>query len=316
MSDTLISVKNLYRYYGALCAVRDVSFDIRRGEVLGFLGPNGAGKSTTMQIIAGTLAPSSGEISIAGHDLFEDAVAAKAALGYLPEQPPLYRDLTVREYLYFCAGLHNIPRAAQSSALARVIEQCGLGEVQNRLIGNISKGYQQRVGIAQAIIHSPAVVILDEPTVGLDPLQIREIRALIRALGAQHSVLLSTHILSEVQAVCNHVQIIRKGELVLADTIDGLQQRMHAGSLYVGLRRPPPEDKELLSLPGALRVERLDNFYVRLYHAAGDNPGEALAARAAANDWGLFELSPEKRSLEQVFVELAGTPSETSKEAA
>jgi ABC-2 type transport system ATP-binding protein len=303
----MISVKNLYRYYGTLCAVRDVSFDMHPGEVLGFLGPNGAGKSTTMHIIAGALAPSSGEITLNGYDLLEHPIEAKAALGYLPEHPPLYRDLSVREYLRFCAGLHGIKRQQQTQALARVTELCGLGDVLYRLIGNLSKGYQQRVGIAQALIHSPSVVILDEPTVGLDPIQIREIRALIRRLGEQHSVILSTHILSEVQAVCNHVQIIRKGELVLADTIDGLQQRMQAGSLYVGLRHPPSSDDILCTLPGVVRLERLEGGYLRLFHAIEHNPAEALAQHAATHQWGLFELTPEKRSLEHIFIELAGS---------
>ena len=305
MPEVLISVANLYRYYGNLCAVRDVSFELPRGTVLGFLGPNGAGKSTTMQIISGTLAPSAGEIRVAGHDLLDEPVSAKAAIGYLPEQPPLYRDLTVFEFIQFCARLHRIPRAGIMPALTRVTEQCGLGEVQHRLIGNLSKGYRQRVGIAQAIIHRPEVVILDEPTVGLDPIQMGEIRDLIRALGEEHSVILSTHILPEVQAVCNHVQIIRRGELVLDDSIDGLARRMHGSSLYLGLRRPPAAEA-LLRVPGVSEVEELADGYRRVRYEAAESPAEALVEQAVAENWGLFELTPEKRSLEQVFLELAG----------
>ena len=222
----LVEVKNLTRFYGTLQAVKDVSFTIRKGEVLGFLGPNGAGKTTTMQIISGNLAPSGGSVTIAGHDLLDDPRAAKSQIGYLPEQPPLYRELTVDEYLDYCAALNRLPRAQRRRARETAKERCGLQDTGRRLIGNLSKGFQQRVGIAQAIIHLPPVVILDEPTVGLDPIQIREIRALIRELGREHGVILSTHILPEVQTTCDHVQIINKGELVLNESIEGLEHHM------------------------------------------------------------------------------------------
>ncbi len=237
--DNLISVEHLYRYYGTTCAVRDVNFELRKGQVLGFLGPNGAGKSTTMQILSGNLAPSAGRVMINGIDLLDQPKRAKAELGYLPEQPPLYRELTVDEYLWFCARLNRIPGKGRSAAVATAKQRCGLADVGGRLIGNLSKGYQQRVGIAQAIIHTPKVVILDEPTVGLDPIQIREIRNLIRELGKEHGIILSTHILPEVQAVCTHVQIIHQGTLVFADSIAGLDARMRGSHLRVGLRQPP-----------------------------------------------------------------------------
>ena len=194
-SDLLISVNNLYRQYGSLDAVHDVSFELQRGEVLGFLGPNGAGKSTTMQIITGNLAPSSGQIKICGIDLLDAPRQAKARIGYLPERPPLYRELSVDEYLVFCTQINRIPRQQRQAALERAKHRCGLEQAGRRLINNLSKGYQQRVGIAQAIIHSPDIVVLDEPTVGLDPIQIREIRHLIRELASEHAVILSTHIL-------------------------------------------------------------------------------------------------------------------------
>jgi ABC-2 type transport system ATP-binding protein len=303
-SDTLIAVKNLSRYYGQFCALREVSFEVKRGQVLGFLGPNGAGKTTTMQLITGTLAPSAGEISVAGFDLLEQPLSAKAALGYLPEHPPLYREMLVSEYLRFCAQLHRLPRAAINKAVQQAVDRCGLGDVFSRLIGNLSKGYQQRIGIAQAIIHNPEVVILDEPTVGLDPIQIREIRNLIRELGKDHSVILSTHILPEVQAVCNHVQIIKNGSLVLNDTIDGLLAQMQSNCLQIGLRRMPKDLQGFMQLPAVETVEQIDTQYLRIRHGQTLNPAEAIAEYAVTHGLGLFELRAEQRSLEQIFVEL------------
>jgi len=302
-SETLIAVKNLSRYYGANCAVNDISFEVKRGQVLGFLGPNGAGKTTTMQMITGTLAPTHGQITVAGYDMLDQPLQAKMALGYLPEQPPLYRDMQVDEFLTFCAKLHQIPRGEVDAAVDRALELCGLGHVNGRLIGNLSKGYQQRVGIAQAIIHIPAIVILDEPTVGLDPIQIREIRELIRELGREHSVILSTHILPEVQMVCDHVQIINRGRLILNDTIDGLFSQMQTTSLLVGLRRPPAPEI-LQQLAGIEQLEIVDETHIRIEHSAENNPAEMLVEQSVAGNWGLFELTPEKRSLEQVFVDL------------
>ena len=195
MTETLIQVENLSRYYQNHRAINQLSFTLKAGEVLGFLGPNGAGKSTTMQVISGNLAPCEGQVKIAGHDIIDSPREAKGQLGYLPEHPPLYRDASVDEYLKYCAQLRRVKRAGIAQALLQAKQNCGLNEVGNRLIGNLSKGYQQRVGIAQAIIHNPPVVILDEPTVGLDPIQIREIRSLIKNLGKERSVILSTHIL-------------------------------------------------------------------------------------------------------------------------
>lgn len=311
--DTLLCVRHLTRTFGTLRAVDDVSFDLRRGEVVGLLGPNGAGKSTTLQMVTGNLAPNVGAITIDGNDLLADPQAAKAALGYLPEQPPLYRELTVDEFLRYCARLHRIPRGRVAQALALAKERCGLAEVGRRLIGNLSKGYQQRVGIAQAIIHAPPLVVLDEPTVGLDPIQIREIRRLIRELGGEHTVILSTHILPEVQTTCDRVQIINRGTLVLCDTIDGLHRRMRTSSLRLALRRPPPP-AELAAVPGVVAVEPLDGERLRLAHAPEQNPAEELVRRAVAGDWGLYELVPEQRTLEDIFVDI--TTAEPDAEAA
>ncbi len=302
--EALIRVEGLTRRFGAHTAVDGVDFEVRRGEVLGFLGPNGAGKTTTMRMITGNLAPSAGRITINGLDILDRPKAAKAAIGYLPEQPPLYRELTVDEYLRFCARLNRIPRGRVAHAVASAKERCGLGEVGRRLIGNLSKGYQQRVGIAQAIIHSPAVVVLDEPTVGLDPIQIREIRHLIRELGGEHSVILSTHILPEVQAVCDRVQIINRGRLVMSDSIEALTCRSDTGHLLLRLARPPGAGKIHAHIAGVAAVEECGDGAFRL-HLAGDGvTAEQVAQIAVAQGWGLRELTPERRSLEQIFVDI------------
>ena len=303
-TDSLIRVEHLYRYYGPLRAVDDISFEVRRGEVLGFLGPNGAGKSTTMQIISGNLAPSAGRVIVNGADILDEPRRAKAELGYLPDQPPLYREMTVDEYLWYCARINRIPRGERRSAIERVKERCGLGSAGARVIGNLSKGYQQRVGIAQAIVHAPAVVVLDEPTVGLDPIQIREIRTLIRELGGDHAVILSTHILPEVQAVCDRVQVIHRGRLVFADTIEGLQRNMLMPWLLLAMHEPPAAGT-LAAMADVVAVEDLGGGRVRVQYRpeATDFP-ERLVAEAVARGWRLHEITHERRSLEEVFVDL------------
>ena len=221
---SLIQAKNLHYYYGNHHAVNNINITLYQGEVLGLLGKNGAGKSTTMQLLTGNIVPSDGSIEINNISLLNQSIAAKYHIGYLPETPPLYKDMRVLEYLRYCALLHNIPKAELKDALDKVLQRCGLEAVQQRLIANLSKGYQQRVGIAQAIIHQPVVIILDEPTVGLDPIQIQEIRALIKELAKNHSVMLSTHILQEVEAVCDRVHIINQGETVFVDKLDVLKK--------------------------------------------------------------------------------------------
>lgn len=301
--DSLISVENLYRYYGELCAVQDLCFEVRRGEVLGFLGPNGAGKSTTMRIIGGNLAPSAGRVLINGIDILDRPMAAKAELGYLPEQPPLYRDLTVDEYLSYCARINRISRPQMRAAINSAKERCGLTEVGRRLIANLSKGYQQRVGIAQAIIHSPSVVLLDEPTVGLDPIQIREIRSLVREVANEHSVVLSTHILPEVQSVCDRVQIINRGQLVLSESIEQMRDKLQATTLVVALRSTPPL-ADIEAIDGVASVEAVNEGRLRIGYSPDNDPSDRLVEQAVANDWGLYELTPERMTLEQVFVEI------------
>ena len=311
--DILVEVEHLSRYYGDLRAVDDVSFTIRPGEILGFLGPNGAGKTTTMQILSGNLAPSSGRVRIGGHDLQAEPRAAKRLLGYLPELPPLYRDLTVDEYLDYCAALHGVPRRERRAAREAAKAKCALTDVGRRLIGNLSKGYQQRVGLAQAIIHMPALVILDEPTAGLDPIQIREIRTLIRELGKDHGIILSTHILPEVQAICDRVQILHRGRLVLSDTIDALERHLKSSALLVAFRQAPPP-AALEALAGVQQVEAAGHGRFRIVHAGDDGLNDTIVAQACERGWGLYEIAPERASLEQIFVEL--TVGETPPQAA
>jgi len=299
-SQVLISVNNLVRYYGDYCAVDNISFELAAGDILGFLGPNGAGKSTTMQMLSGNLAPTEGEIHINGIDLLDKPGAAKTALGYLPEIPPLYKEMSVDEYLRYCAVLRRIKKVDIKDAMALAKQRCGLADVGKRLIGNLSKGFQQRVGIAQAILHSPQVIILDEPTVGLDPIQIREIRELITELGQSHGIILSTHILPEVASVCNRVQIINQGRLVYASDMKGLLEQQTTGKYEISLGKPPSVD-EIRATDLIDQVEQLDTnrFIVNISTTADE-----LARIAVNNDWGLSKLVAHEHSLEQIFVNL------------
>jgi ABC-2 type transport system ATP-binding protein len=303
MTTLTVEANNLTRIYGGREAVGDVSFTLSKGEVLGFLGPNGAGKSTTMKMLTGNLAPSKGSVKICGVDMIENPRDAKALIGYLPETPPLYREFTVDEYLSVAARLHGVSGKHIKAAVQRAKERCGLTEMSKRLIENLSKGYQQRVGIAQAIIHNPMVVILDEPTVGLDPIQIRDIRALIKELGGEHSVILSTHILPEVEMVCDHVQIIDKGKLVFNGSIDVLKQQRHGNKLLVGLNTPPAQ-ADLLKIAGVEGVELLNNGLLRVSYKPGQAPTEAIVQAAVKKGWGLHQINPDQTSLEDVFVQL------------
>ena len=310
--ETLVECRALGRDYGSQTAVDDVSFSLSRGEVLAFLGPNGAGKSSTMNMLTGCLAPSRGEIRVAGIDLLESPRDAKAHIGYLPEHPPLYPELTVNEYLAFAARLRGLRRHAVKEAVNRARERCGLQAHGKRLIGHLSRGYQQRVGIAQAIIHDPALVILDEPTVGLDPIQVREIRALIRELGQEHGVILSTHILPEVSATCSRVQIIFRGRLVYEDDMATLN---NGGSRQLRITLLQPGDsKALLALPGVESVEELSDRDFRLHHAGSEDLAPAVAELAFNKGWGLTRLEPEQASLEQIFVSLTSGEVDADKE--
>lgn len=302
MSTPLIQVDQLSRKYAQNFAVNNISFSLNKGEVLGFLGPNGAGKSTTMQMLTGNIASSSGSIRIMGFDIVEQASDCKRLIGYSPETPPVYKDLTVDEYLLYCAQLHLVNRAQITSYLDDAKQQCGLAEVSNRLIGNLSKGYQQRVGIAQAIIHKPKIIILDEPTVGLDPIQIVEIRNLIKQLGRECGVILSTHILPEVQETCDRVQIIKNGQLIFHASIDELKNKQQTSSFILGCSQLPDMDK-IMCHESITDIQPIDQQRVLIQYQ-GKNPASALAKKAVQNLWGLFELSPQKTSLEDIFVQL------------
>ncbi len=304
LDNTLVSVNNLSRYYGEHIAVNRISFELATGDILGFLGPNGAGKSTTMQMLSGNLAPSAGEIIINGIDLLEQPKAAKQSLGYLPDVPPLYNEMTVEEYLHFCAKIHRLKKTAAKHCVRQAIDACGLGTVKQRLIGNLSKGYQQRTGIAQAILHSPPVIILDEPTVGLDPIQVIEIRKLIKQLGQSHGIILCSHILPEVQAVCNRVQIIHQGSLVYNADMQSLIQQQDSGWFEVSLKHAP-DIETLLAWPELTALEKTGacNYLLQSPLAA-----EILCEKLVQQAWGLASFCPHRQTLEQKFIELTLNP--------
>lgn len=302
-SPYTIEATGLTRLYGGRAAVNDVSFNLSKGEVLGFLGPNGAGKSTTMKMLTGNLAPSAGSVKICGIDMMEKPKEAKALLGYLPEMRPLYKELTVDEYLKIAARLHLVPSDQINAAVTRAKERCGLMHMSKRLIDNLSNGYQQRVGIAQAIIHNPMVVILDEPTVGLDPIQIRDIRALIREIGQEHSVIISTHILPEVEMVCDNVQIIDQGALVFNGSIDILKQQRMGNKLLVGFTAKP-EIAAISAIDGVEQVQLLDDGMFRVQFDIAHSPASKIVQAAVENEWGLYQIGPDQTSLEDVFVQL------------
>lgn len=299
----LIEAENLYRYYNGHCAVADVSLTLDKGQVIGFLGPNGAGKTTTMQMLCGLLAPSSGAVSINGFDLLERPRQAKRHLGYLPDVPPLYKDLTVTEFLTYCAKLHGLFNDSIGQARVRAMDRCGLNEHSDRLIGHLSKGFQQRVGIAQAILHNPDVIVLDEPTVGLDPIQIREIRSLIRELGQDHGVILSTHILTEVQESCTHVQIIHQGRLILHETIAGLNRHMDISCLEV-VTDKSVDEALLVSISGVHSIEVIAANRIRIHHNSASDPAAQVAELLISRGYRLEELRPVKQSMEDIFIAL------------
>ena len=298
--DALLEASGLARYFGGREAIRDVSLRVVRGEVLGLLGLNGAGKTTTLRMLCGTLAPSAGAIRLNGIDLLEEPLAAKRHLGYLPEIPPLHADTSVREYLRYAAVLRRVPRASRRAAVERALDSTGLGDVAGRTIRNLSKGYQQRVGIAQAIVHEPALIVLDEPTAGLDPRQVQGIRELIQRLRRDRAVVFSSHILGEVQALCHRVVILHRGRQVYQGLPQGDTE--HGLTAYRLRFRSPPPLELIGQLPGIDVRERLESGYrveIRL-----DSALDALLAHSVKEGWGLQELTPQRPTLEQVFLEL------------
>lgn len=302
----MIQVEHLTKQYGQKTAIADVSFSVAKGEVLAFLGPNGAGKTTTMRILTASMPATSGSARVAGYDCFDDPIEVKRAIGYLPEVPPLYTEMTVTEYLTFVGRLKGVEPERLPGALGRTLEQLSLGEVRGRLIANLSRGFKQRVGLAQALIHDPPVLILDEPTVGLDPKQIIEIRQLIKTLAGSHTIILSTHILPEATAVAQRVVIIHEGRIVAEDSQDQLSARLRRSEkVSLTLKSPAPDARERLqTLPGVLSVHQEDPATFLVEADLGHDLREDLARFAVRNEWGLLELKLVTMTLEDVFLRL------------
>jgi ABC-2 type transport system ATP-binding protein len=301
----MIEIRNLTKNYGDRKAIDGLNFSVKKGEVVGFLGPNGAGKTTTMKIITGFMAPSSGEVKVAGFDVFENPYEVKKRIGYLPETPPVYGDMVVSDYLDFVARLKGVEDSRVAKLVARAIEKTHLGDVQHRLIQNLSKGFRQRVGLAQAIVSDPEILILDEPTVGLDPRQVAEIRSLLQELRGSHTIILSTHILPEVQATCERVIIINRGRIVAEDTLSGLSNRLRGGGfVQMRVRRNPDElGVALRSVAGVTGVD-IDGHQLKVHGANSEELLEAVSELAVQKRAGLLELSQPEAGLEDIFIEL------------
>ncbi len=301
----MIQVESLTKRYGAVRAVDRISFSIGQGEIVGFLGPNGAGKTTTMRILTTYLTPTSGKARLGGHDVLDNPLAVRGVVGYLPENVPLYPEMRVREFLDYRARLKDVPRSKRRAAIGRVVERCRLDEVETRIMGQLSKGYRQRVGLADAMVHDPKILVLDEPTVGLDPIQIQEVRSLIKELGQRHTVLLSTHIMPEVEAVCARVLVIARGRIAIDDRIDRV--RVEA-SIEVEVNGPDDAVRRALeAMPGLPRVMSRSSAegHARFDVSArpGADPREAIAQRVVSNGWGLRRLDVRRSTLEERFVQ-------------
>ena len=306
----MIEVQNLTKRYGPFTAVDDVSFRAERGEILGFLGPNGAGKTTTMRILTGYMPPTEGKATVAGYDVLERPIEAKRRTGYLPETPPLYPDMTVRDYLDFCARIKGVARADRKARVNTVMERTRVADMAARHCAKLSKGYRQRVGLAQALLHNPEVLILDEPTAGLDPKQIIETRRLIKELGGDHTVILSTHILPEVSQTCNRIVIINKGRVVAVDSPENLTARLRGSeTMYVQVDASGADASGPLStIPGVTRVSAGESrgsvVVYEVESETGRDVRRELAATIVNRGWGLLELRPLRMSLEEIFLHL------------
>lgn len=301
----MIQVTNLSKSYGDRMAINDLNFTVQTGEVVGFLGPNGAGKSTTMKILTGYMAPTEGQVNVAGFDIFEDPMEVKKRIGYLPETPPVYMDMTVYAYLDFCARIKQVDRTQVASAVKIALEKTNLVDVKDRLIGNLSKGFRQRVGLAQALVSDPEILILDEPTVGLDPKQVSEMRALIKDLKGQHTIILSTHILPEVQASCDKVIIINNGKIIAQDNLDGLSKRLSAGGhLKLRVRRLADKVSDALEkIHGVSKSENVGN-YIEVQTDGSEEVVESISSQIVAMNAGLLELQSSRMTLEDIFIKL------------
>jgi len=301
----MIQVKNLTKYYGKRLAVDDISFNVAKGEIVGFLGPNAAGKTTTMRIITGFLAPTRGDVSIAGYDTGKNSLEARQHIGYLPEAVPLYTDMTVRSYLDFLARIRGMDKNRIKNRIEAVVGMCRLEEYVDVIIGRLSKGFKQRVGVAQAIIHEPDVLILDEPTIGIDPIQVSQTRQLIKQLGKEHTVLISTHILPEVSVICERVIIIHEGKIVAEDSIENLSS-MISGSRRIRLEVEGPSKKvaeRLRQIKGVQRISYEDSEY-NVEYAAGEDPRGKIMEAIMQGGWTLLSLEAMEMSLEDIFLKL------------
>jgi ABC-2 type transport system ATP-binding protein len=305
----MIEIQNLTKKYGQIVAVNNISFNVNKGEIVGFLGPNGAGKSTTMNIITGYLPSTAGTVKVDGYDIMTHPAEVKKRIGYLPEAPPLYRDMTVTEYLKFVSNLNNVPKRKQKGQMADIMELVGLTDHRKRLIDNLSKGYRQRVGLAQALIGNPEVLILDEPTVGLDPKQIIEIRRVIKALSQERTIILSSHILPEVSAICERVVIINKGVIAAEDTPDRLSQGLDK-ALKLSLTIAGPKDKVIEAVKKIDGIKYMEasgksgeNAYKYILEGLSDDDiREKLFYAMAENGWPLLEMKPSVMTLEDIFI--------------
>ena len=305
----MIEVQHLTKRYGGFTAVNDVSFKVEKGEILGFLGPNGAGKTTTMRVLTGYMPASEGKALVAGYDVFSEPIEAKRRTGYLPETPPLYPDMTVRDYLMFVSRIKGVPRSERKSRVAAIMERTRISDMAARHCGKLSKGYKQRVGLAQALIHNPDVLILDEPTAGLDPKQIIETRKLIKELAGDHTIILSTHILPEVSQTCQRVVIINKGHVVAIDTPENLTSRLRGSeAMYVQVDAAGDDVRSALAaIPGVTGVMPANSPAAAAFEVAseaGRDVRRDLAAAVVTRGWGLLELRPMRMSLEEIFLSL------------
>ena len=310
----MIKVENLTKRYAGITAINNLTFEVEKGEIVGFLGPNGAGKSTTMKILTSYLPATSGRATIAGFDVFEQSVEARRHIGYLPENTPLYTDMRVGEYLRYRANLKGVPGRKVKSSVGDVIELCNLREVERKLIGSLSKGYRQRVGLADALVHDPDLLILDEPTIGLDPNQIRQVRELIKNLGGKRTVLISTHILPEVEIMCSRVIVIHKGKIRASDTAENLLKNQRtAGSMRIEAKVGADNAADdLLKLPGVKDVtsdQDGDYSIFQLKLEANADPSEEVMSLINRRQWALRELTRRRPTLEDVFVELTHSDS-------
>ncbi len=308
----MITAQSLTKKYGSREAISDVSFNINAGEIVGFLGPNGAGKTTTMKILTGYMAPNQGEAHLDGINVFQDPISAKKNLGYLPEAPPIYLDMTVEDYLKYAARLKLCPQEKIPRLVESAIEKANLQSVRKRLIQNLSKGFKQRTGLAQALVSDPKILILDEPTVGLDPKQVIEIRETLKQLKGQHTIILSTHILSEVQISCDRVIIINEGKIVIEDSLAGLSQKMRTNrQIVLKIRKPCDESliKKIKSIKGVLSVQS-SGLVLELGVEPDEGINEEVAQAALSGSYGLIELKDSAFSLEDVFIRLTNKKAE------